>query len=182
MRLIVGLGNPGRKYARTRHNIGFLCLEAFASQEGVKFKKNKKLLGQLAQYADAKLLKPTTFMNLSGDSIRAAVDYFDIDAEEVLVVHDDLDLATGELRLRYKGGAGGHKGLRSILTSLGVETFNRVRFGIGRPDGLDPRDYVLSRFHKAEGDAVINGIERTKEIIRRFAGGEDFQKLMNEYN
>lgn len=182
MKLIVGLGNPGRKYARTRHNIGFLCLEAFASEHKLSFKRQKKCFGEVARYENAVLLKPKTFMNNSGNSVQAALNFYDIDMEDMLVVYDDLDLPTGKLRLRPRGSAGGHRGVQSIIGHLGSDDFKRVRFGIGSPEGADSRNYVLSRFHKSEGDAVVGSINTVKRIIDKFAKGELFNALMNTFN
>ncbi len=182
MRLIAGLGNPGRKYSRTRHNIGFLCLEAFAANKGLAFRYNKKVKGKIARHQDTLLLKPSTYMNLSGESVKAALDYYRIPLSGLVVVHDDLDLDTGRLRLREKGGTGGHKGLSSIIAHTGGESFKRIRFGIGESGLLDASDYVLSRFTEAEGDAVIESIRTVAEIIDALADGEDFTTLMNKYN
>ncbi len=182
MRLIAGLGNPGRKYSRTRHNIGFLCLEAFASKKGLAFKHQKKVKGKIARHKDMLLLRPSTYMNLSGESVKAALDYYRIPLSELVVIHDDLDLETGRLRLREKGGTGGHKGLSSILAHVGDESFKRIRFGIGESGPLDASDYVLSRFAEEEGDAVIESIRAVTEIIDALADGEDFTTLMNKHN
>lgn len=182
MKLIVGLGNPGRKYSRSRHNIGFLCLEAFASQRKIKFKKDKKFLGEIAKTKQGFLLKPTTFMNNSGDSVLALMHYYEINPKDMLIIHDDLDLPTGKLRLRYQGGAGGHKGLTSIFSVLGTSQIKRVKFGIGKPEEIDPKAYVLKNFPKAEGDLVIKSIEQTQEIIDAFLKDEPFIDIMNQYN
>ncbi len=182
MKLIVGLGNPGRKYSRTRHNIGFLCLEAFANQHKVKFKKDKKFIGEIAKTTQGYLLKPTTFMNNSGDSVLALVNYYDIDHKDILIIHDDLDLPTGKLRLRYQGGPGGHKGLSSIFSALGTSQIKRIKFGIGKPEAMDPKAYVLKNFHKADGDVVIESITETQEIIKAFLKDQPFVDIMNQYN
>ncbi len=182
MKLIVGLGNPGRKYSRTRHNIGFLCLEAYASKQAIEFKKDKKFIGDIAQLSHGFLLKPSTYMNRSGDSVKALVDYYKIDAQDILIIHDDLDLPTGKIRLRYQGGHGGHKGLMSIFTALGTSNIKRIKFGIGKPEAMDPKDYVLKKFQKSEGDAVIESINKVKEIISDFLEDQPFVNIMNQYN
>jgi len=182
MRLIVGLGNPGRKYSRTRHNIGFLCLEAFAAEKKLKFRYDKKFIGEIAQYKNAYLLKPQTYMNLSGNSVGKMADYYDIDPADILIIYDDLDLPTAKIRLRPQGGTGGHKGLQSVLPALGTNEIKRIRFGIGNPEAVEVTHHVLSKFLKSEGDMVIKGIDTVKTIIERFANGEDFTRLMNEYN
>lgn len=182
MKLIVGLGNPGKKYARTRHNIGFLCLEAFASKQGKTFKFDKKFNGEWVKTDNAILLKPQTFMNLSGQSVAAIADYFNIKPEAIMVIYDDLDLPTAKLRLRMKGSAGGHNGMKSIISHLGTQNFNRVRFGISKPDRTQTKDYVLSTFSKAEGDAVIEAIDRVGNIIDDYIKDYDFLEIMNRYN
>jgi len=182
MKLIVGLGNPGKKYARTRHNIGFLCLEAYATKHILTFKFDNKFNGEWVKHGDTILLKPHTFMNLSGQSVQAMMNYFNIDPEDILVIYDDLDLPTAKLRLRMKGSAGGHNGIKSIIQSIGTQSFNRVRFGISKPTRRETKDYVLSTFSKAEGDEVIQSIDVVTEIIEGFSQGHHFNKLMNQYN
>ena len=182
MKLIVGLGNPGKKYFNTRHNIGYLCVDRFATQAGLKFKKDRKLSGLYGKTQTYLLLKPTTYMNLSGVSVKAAMDYYDIDEDDVLIIYDDLDLPTAKLRLRYKGGSGGHKGLLSIMSSLGTDQFKRIRFGIDKHSTLEARNYVLNAFHKSELDDVLASIKTVSDIIEGFVKGTDFQTLMNQYN
>ena len=148
--MMVGLGNPGKEYENTRHNVGFAVVEALASAYQLKFdgKKSK------AKFADGMivnervmLVKPQTYMNLSGQAVRGLVDFYDIDVSKIIVVSDDLDIPFGTLRLRPKGGAGGQKGVRDIINHLGTQDFARLRFGIGRPPGnMDPSKYVLRRF------------------------------------
>ncbi len=182
MKLIVGLGNPGRKYAKTRHNIGFLCLEAYAHEQNVTFKSKRKFSGEIAEVKGGLLLKPTTYMNLSGNSIQKVVNFYNIKPEDIMIIYDDLDLPTGKLRLRYKGGAGGHKGMLSTFSVLPTTEIKRIRFGIGRHDSLEVKDYVLSMFYKEEGDDVIKGINTVKRIIDDFLSDTDFLTIMNTYN
>lgn len=182
MRLIVGLGNPGKKYARTRHNIGFLCLEAYAAKHNLTFKFDKKFNGEWVKTQEAILLKPQTFMNLSGQSVGDLADYFNIDTDSIMVIYDDLDLPTAKLRLRMKGSAGGHNGMKSIISRIGTQNFNRVRFGISKPERMQTKDYVLSQFSKAEGDDVIDAINKVGSIIDDYIAGHDFLDLMNRYN
>ena len=133
LRLVVGLGNPGQRYAGTRHNVGFMALELLASKESVRFKATAKLQGELAEVgfgsSRMRLLMPQTYMNESGRSIRAAMDWFDLSADQVLVLVDDMDLPLGRLRLRAKGSAGGHNGLKSTIQHLGTQDFARLPGG-----------------------------------------------------
>ncbi|NDF63059.1 MAG: aminoacyl-tRNA hydrolase, partial [Synechococcaceae bacterium WBB_3_034] len=160
LQLLVGLGNPGAQYAGTRHNVGFMALERLAAQHGSSFRQQSKLHGLLAEVGSGpsrlRLLMPQTFMNDSGRSIRAALDWFGLEPQQVLVLVDDMDLPLGRLRLRRSGGAGGHNGLRSTIAHLGGEGFPRLRIGIGAP-ALNPVErkqrtvgHVLGRFSPAE--------------------------------
>ncbi len=182
MKLIVGLGNPGRRYARSRHNIGFMCLEAFASKHKRRFVFDKKFNGEWLKFGDTVLLKPHTFMNLSGNSVNALMKYFNIPVDQILVIYDDLDLPTGKLRLRAQGTSGGHKGIQSIIENLNTDAIQRVRFGIDKPINMDAKDYVLKRFSKLEGDDVITSIQTTNQIIKSFIEGMNFIDIMNTYN
>ncbi|CAN5599830.1 aminoacyl-tRNA hydrolase [soil metagenome] len=162
-RLIVGLGNPGAKYDRTRHNIGFEVIDALAkSYPDISLVENKRFQGVAGEFRSAGertiLLKPTTFMNISGQAVRAVLDWYKLDPASVLVVYDDMDLPTGKLRLRLSGGAGGHNGMKSIIAHLGTQEFPRLRIGIGSTDKSGDKDsavvsHVLGRF--APGDRKI---------------------------
>ncbi len=182
MKLIVGLGNPGKKYARTRHNIGFMCLEAYAHEHGAGFTYDKKFIGETARVENTLLLKPRTYMNLSGNSVGKVIDYYDIDPQDILIIYDDLDLPTAKLRLRFKGSAGGHRGLLSVLPAIGTDAVKRVKFGIDNPEDAVARNHVLSKFSKAEGDDVIESIDTVKRIIHDFIKDRDFLEMMNDYN
>jgi PTH1 family peptidyl-tRNA hydrolase len=152
--LIVGLGNPGREYGRTRHNVGFLAAEALASRWGLSFSRQRAR----AEVADGSVLgrrvtiaKPQTYMNSSGDAVRAVMRFANLTPADVVVLYDDMDLPLGRLRLRDKGSAGGHRGMQSIIDQLGTNEFARLRIGVGRPPaGLDPIDYVLTPFSAGE--------------------------------
>jgi len=180
LRLVVGLGNPGQKYAGTRHNVGFMALEAYAAAEQSRFRSMAKLQGEVAEVGIGsgriRLLMPQTFMNESGRSIRAALDWFDLSADQVLVLVDDMDLPLGRLRLRAKGSAGGHNGLRSTIQHLGTQEFARLRIGIGAPGrtAAERRErtvsHVLGSFHKNEQpmlDAVLEEVLRGLDLIQR---------------
>lgn len=180
LHLVVGLGNPGGKYADTRHNVGFMVLERLAAAAGSTFRQQAKLQGLLAEVGQGRdrlrLLMPQTFMNESGRSIRAALDWFDLAPSQLLVVVDDMDLPLGKLRLRGSGSAGGHNGLRSTISHLGTQDFARLRIGIGAP-AEDPAErrartvgHVLGRFSAAERpllEAVLTEVEAGIGLIQR---------------
>ena len=187
LRLVVGLGNPGPKYAGTRHNIGFMVLERLASREGVKFRQQSKLHGLASEVGHGesrlRLLMPQTYMNDSGRSIRAALDWFGLSTDQLLVIVDDMDLPLGRLRLRVQGSAGGHNGLRSAIQHLGGQDFPRLRIGIGAPaETPDERrartvSHVLGPFNKLEEacvdgvlDAVLDGVARIQRQGMERAG------------
>lgn len=191
LQLLVGLGNPGDKYAGTRHNVGFMALERLAAQAGGSFKQQSKLHGLLAEVGVGsrrlRLLMPQTFMNDSGRSIRAALDWFDLEPAQMLVLVDDMDLPLGRLRLRTSGGAGGHNGLRSTIAHLGGQEFPRLRIGIGAP-ALNPVErkqrtvgHVLGRFAPAEQpvlDEVLEEVLQGVELIQRLG----FERAGNRLN
>jgi len=180
LRLVVGLGNPGTKYEGTRHNIGFMALERMASREGFSFRQQSKLHGLAAEHgigeSRLRLLMPQTYMNDSGRSIRAALDWFGFTPEQLLVLVDDMDIPLGRLRLRAQGSAGGHNGLRSTIQHLGTQAFPRLRIGIGAPaDNPAERrartvSYVLGPFSRGEQpevDAVLDGVLEAIQRIQR---------------
>ena len=185
MYLIVGLGNPGREYEHTRHNAGFDAIDVLAGKLGadVKEKKHKGLCGK-GMIAGEKviLLKPQTFMNLSGESVRAAADFYKIDAEHMIVLYDDIDLDVGKLRVRAKGSAGGHNGIKNIIAHMGTQEFPRVRIGVGaKPDRMDLADYVLGRFSQVERPVMEGAFEEAAEAA--IAVVEDgIDAAMNRFN
>lgn len=156
MHLVVGLGNPGTTYARTRHNLGFIVVDTLASLNGARFGNKKKFSSAIAEInisTDTVLLaKPQTFMNNSGDAVRAVAQFYKITAADIWVISDDVDLPFGEIRIRHQGSSGGHNGLQSIIDQLGTDAFHRVRIGIGsnRPLRVPAEDYVLQPFSTAE--------------------------------
>lgn len=180
LQLLVGLGNPGPRYANTRHNVGFLVLERLAASAGQTFRHQNKLQGLVAELGVGqdrmRLLMPQTFMNESGRSVRAALDWFGYRADQMLVIVDDMDLPLGRLRLRASGSAGGHNGLRSIMQHLGSQDFARLRIGIGAPAG-DPRDrkshtvnHVLGPFSTSEQpilSQVVEEVTKGVDLIRQ---------------
>lgn len=184
MKLIVGLGNPGGQYAETRHNVGFLLLDCLA--EGLKLDFRPKFQGLVAETRIGEekvfLLKPQTFMNLSGRSVREIAQFYKIAPQDVLVIYDDMDLNTGRLRIRSSGSAGGHNGIKSIIGELGTESFWRLKVGIGRPPaGWDSARYVLAPFTKEEITILEETLEKGMKAVHLWAKGEE-EKAMNLYN
>ena len=175
MFLIAGLGNPGREYENTRHNIGYMLIDALAEKYGISVRdiKNKALTGKgIICGQKVILIKPLTYMNLSGESIET----------EVLVVSDDISLPPGLIRVRKKGSAGGHNGLKNIILHLGTENFQRVRIGVGeKPKGYDLADYVLGHFDRQEQPLIREGIEKAVTAVELMLSGETDQ-AMNEFN
>ncbi|MCK9539371.1 aminoacyl-tRNA hydrolase [Dokdonella sp.] len=182
LHLIVGLGNPGAEHLRTRHNAGFWFVDALAQREGARFGVESKLRGQVARITlDGNplwLLKPLTYMNASGDSVGAALRYWKIEPEQVLVVHDDLDLPPGTARLKFDGGHGGQNGLRDLLAKLGHGRFHRLRIGIGHPGHRDRvLGWVLGRPSLADEAAMIDAIGRALDVLPLAVAG-DFNEAM----
>jgi len=183
-RLIIGLGNPGRKYAGNRHNVGFQCLDHLAEAWGLSFSRRKhKALQAQGQIASLKVIlaKPQTFMNLSGDAVGRMARFYKVPPENILVIHDDLDLPLGRIRLRPEGGSGGHKGMKSIIEHLGANGFPRLRVGIGRPTHGDPVDYVLDDFTPDERITIDVLYERVVSAVE-FWLTEGVAAAMNRYN
>ena len=186
MYLIAGLGNPGREYENTRHNAGFASIDRLAEKNhiSIDMKKFQALCG--TGYIGGQkvlLLKPQTYMNLSGESLRAACDFFKIDPEqELIVIYDDISLAPGQLRIRAKGSAGGHNGIKSIIAHLGTQVFLRVKVGVGeKPQGWDLAVYVLGHFSKDEQQVMQESFDRAADAAAALLT-EEVQQVMNEYN
>ncbi|MBQ9989445.1 MAG: aminoacyl-tRNA hydrolase [Lachnospiraceae bacterium] len=186
MYIIVGLGNPTKEYENTRHNIGFAVIDKLADTFSIDVleKKHKALIGK--GVIDGKkviLAKPQTYMNLSGESIRALVDYYKIEEEqELIVIYDDISLDVGQLRIRKKGSAGGHNGIKSILAHLGHDVFPRIKVGVGdKPKGYDLADYVLGRFSREEAVIMEETAETAVRAIREIIAG-NIDGAMNTYN
>ena len=183
--LIVGLGNPGPRYARTRHNAGFLVIDALARRLGVQqWRERFDAETAVTEENNARLIlvKPMTYMNLSGRAVRQALDWYRVPLERLLVVYDDVDLPFGTLRLRLGGSSGGHHGVESIIAALGSDRFARLRVGIGRPrDGRDVTVYVLSRFTPEEEAALVGIIERATDAALTWSR-EGIVQAMNRFN
>ncbi len=185
MKLIVGLGNPGKEYDQTRHNIGFAVIDELSSRFQIPLNQSKfKGLYGIGFYQGEKvlLLKPLTYMNLSGESIRAVMDYYQIGLEDLLIIYDDLDLPVGKIRLRQKGSPGGHNGIKSTAAHLGTQQFNRIRIGIDRPEpGWNVPDYVLGRFREDEKLPVQEAVKKSVDAGEAWLK-KPFLQVMNEYN
>jgi peptidyl-tRNA hydrolase, PTH1 family len=185
--LIVGLGNPGTKYAQTRHNVGFDLLDVLAKRWQIGMSDRKQFQGIYGEgfgthNAKIRLLKPQTFMNLSGQSVRATIDWFKLPPESVLVVYDDLDLPLGKIRLRMSGSAGGHNGMKSIISHLGTQNFPRVRIGIGKSAGeKDTISHVLGKFSAIETPIVSEMIYLVNDAIE-MSLKQGMEKAMSLYN
>lgn len=192
MKLIVGLGNPGRIYENNRHNIGFMCVNHFAKLYGIKFdrKEGKARTGAGVVAGESVVLaKPQTYMNNSGDSVKRLLDRYKLSPADLLVIHDDMDLPPGKIRLRQNSSSGGHKGASSIISYLGTQDFIRIRIGIGRPDAErsspfseeEVISYVLSDFTAGEKKVMSEVIHRVSEAIKCLLA-EGLEKAMNGYN
>ena len=183
--LIAGLGNPGPKYRHNRHNIGFMVLDAFAKHAQIPIKRVqfRALVGK-GIFAEERMVlaKPQTYMNVSGQAVVPLMKYYKIPPERLIVVHDDLDLPFGTLRLRPQGGAGGQHGLESIINKLGQRDFARLRVGIGRPPGrMDPRDYVLHNFDPPEAEFLPAVLQHAVDAIISLIQ-DGIEKAMNDFN
>lgn len=186
MYIIVGLGNPGREYDNTRHNVGFRVVDAIAEKYGIHVseKKHKALIGKgVIDGHKVLLAKPQTYMNLSGESVRELIDYYKIDEEsQLIVIYDDISLDVGKLRIRKKGSAGGHNGIKNILKLLGHDVFGRIKVGVGdKPKGYDLVDYVLGHFSSEDNKIMEESVARAAEAVSVILT-EGTDRAMNLYN
>ncbi len=185
MKVVLGLGNPGKKYARSRHNVGFLVVDRIASVKRIAIKKKKydSLIGDWQTDSERVLLvKPQTYMNRSGEAVRRLLRYLPVAVEDLVVIHDDMDLPFGRIRIRPKGRAAGHRGVLSILESLGEESFFRVRVGIGRPPtSMDPTDFVLARFSSKEAAQLDQVVSKSADAIECLLE-EGVHRAMEKFN
>lgn len=184
IKLVAGLGNPGREYARTRHNAGFWFVDELAGKLGASFNPESKFSGDVARAGDVRLVKPTTFMNLSGRSVAALARFFAIDPEQVLVVHDELDLKPGEAKMKLGGGHAGHNGLRDIQAQLGTPNYWRLRLGIGHPRDSELTqqevvDYVLKPPRAEESSLIDDAIRRSLDAWPAIAAGDMERAMMS---
>ena len=186
MHIIIGLGNPGDTYKGTRHNVGFETIDKLSFDFNIKLKNNRRFRahtgeGRIGQ-TPVLLAKPQTYMNRSGQSVKAILDYYKLPPSAIIVVYDDVSLPVGDIRVREKGSAGGQKGMVDIIAKLATDEFPRVRIGIGeKPENWDLADYVLSRFPKAEWEAMIQGVTKAGDAVG-FILKEGTAAAMNEFN
>ena len=185
MYIIVGLGNPGKKYEHTRHNVGFEVIDILADRMGIHVdeSKHKGLVGRgMLEGQKVVLVKPQTFMNLSGECVRAVADFYKVAEEEIIVIYDDISLEPGQLRIRAKGSAGGHNGIKNIIAHLGSQVFPRVKVGVGeKPRMMDLADYVLSHFTKEEQGKMNEAFKEAADAVAMMVG-HGMDPAMNKYN
>lgn len=186
MYLIAGLGNPTKEYDRTRHNAGFGVIDVLAEKHGIDVseRKHKGLCGRgVIEGQKVILLKPLTFMNLSGESLRAAADYYKLDpVRDIIVIYDDISLEPGQLRIRLKGSAGGHNGVKSIIAQLGTQEFSRIKVGVGaKPPRMDLADYVLGHFSKADQEVMDEAFGEAADAVAMMLR-DGAERAMNHYN
>lgn len=186
MKLVVGLGNPGGEYRNTRHNVGFIFLDSYLEKKHLELSK-KKFNGLYIDYTSDKgekviFLEPQTYMNLSGDSVIDFMRYFKINGEDVLVIHDDLDLEVSKIKIRSKGGSAGHNGIKSLIARIGSENFRRVRVGIGKDKNIPVVDYVLGKFSEEDKLLLKEKENIINKVIDDFINGVDFHVIESRYN
>ena len=185
MKIIVGLGNPTKEYAGTRHNVGFSVIYNISDAYGISVdtKKHKALIGKgMIEHEKVVLAMPQTYMNLSGESVRELMDFYKCDLEDLIVIYDDISLDVGKLRIRAKGSAGGHNGIKNIISHLGTQEFTRIKVGVGeKPPKMDLADYVLGRFSKEEQPIIRESADRAREAVKDIIL-HDVAYAMNKYN
>ena len=185
MKIIAGLGNPGKKYDRTKHNTGFMCLDNYMAKNGLSLNQNKfeglftkeKIAGE-----DVILLEPQTYMNESGRSISQVANFFKIDPSDILIIQDDMDMPIGKIRIRANGKSGGHNGIKSIIRDLGTEKFNRLKIGIRHPENTTVVSWVLTPFNNEQQKLMDTAFSTSEDILADFISGKDAGYLMNKYN
>ena len=184
MKLIVGLGNPGKEYENTRHNIGFMVLDRFLNKHNISDSKTK-FSGIYYEFnlnnEKYILLKPQKYMNLSGEVVRDFVNFFKIDISDILIISDDLDMECGKIKLKLTGSCGGHNGLRNIEDHLNTKDYKRLKIGIANNKNIDTKDYVLGKFTKEEKELLEESLEKGAQIIEEFSTVK-FDNIMNKYN
>ncbi len=185
MKIIVGLGNPTREYEGTRHNVGFSVIYNIRDKYNINVdtKKHKALIGKgIIEGEKVILAMPQTYMNLSGESVRELVDYYKCDPEDIIVIYDDISLDVGKLRIRAKGSAGGHNGIKNIIAHLGTQEFPRIKVGVGeKPPRMDLADYVLGHFSKEEQPIIREGADKACDAVALMIK-EDIATAMNKFN
>lgn len=184
MKLIVGLGNPGKEYSKTRHNVGFLTIEKLCEKLNVCLDKNKcKAVYGIYRHNGEKIIiaEPQTFMNSSGEAVVSLMKFYDIDIKDVIIVHDDLDLPIGKIRIRYQGSCGGQNGMRSIISLTGTSNINRIRIGISNNKQIDTVDYVLGKFSKEEW-AIFDEARNKAADALIYSFDHNIEEVMSKYN
>ena len=185
MKLVAGLGNPGQRYEKTKHNTGFMALDYFARKQGFSLDRNKfsaQWTKQKIGENDVLFLEPQTDMNASGIAIAQASAYFKIAPEDMLIIHDDMDMPIGKIRLRRNGKSGGHNGLKSIIAQVNSQNFNRLKIGIQHPQKMSVVNWVLSPFDTQQSAEMQKAFATASEIILSFCQGQSIEFLMNKYN
>ena len=185
MKIIAGLGNPGQKYDKTKHNTGFMTMDHYLDEKGLSLDKDKfeglwtkqKINGE-----DVILLEPQTYMNESGRSVSQVANFFKVDPEDILIIQDDMDTPIGKIRIRANGKSGGHNGIKSIIRDLGTEKFNRLKIGIRHPKNATVVSWVLTPFNDEQQKLMDDAFDTSVKIIDDFIAGRDSQYLMNKYN
>ena len=180
MKMIVGLGNPGKQYERTRHNSGFMAIDKVAEKLNLNINK-KEFAALTSKNNQVILVKPQTYMNNSGEAVSQIMKYYHIDINDLLIIYDDLDLKYGQLRLRLKGSSGGHNGIKSIINYIHSENFKRIRIGIEKNPLIETADYVLGKVEKDTQQLFDDSIEKASQAAIEFITDE-FEKIMNKYN
>ncbi len=185
MYLIVGLGNPGKKYDKTRHNVGFDLVDIICNNEKIKLKKDKALKSEIGTLSisgqKVVLIKPQTFMNLSGEAVKSVIDYYNIDINNICVIYDDMDIPKGKIKLKLKGSAGGHNGMKSIINLIKTQDFKRLRIGIQKDYDENTVNYVLGRFSKEDRSKIDKAIEDGIQALKTWIE-KDFNDAMTRFN
>lgn len=187
VKMIVGLGNPGSKYEKTKHNIGFMAIDNIVKKLDVTFTDDKNFKAQIGStfinHEKVYFVKPTTFMNNSGIAVKALLTYYNIDITDLIVIYDDLDMEVSKLRLRSKGSAGGHNGIKSIIAHIGTQEFNRIKVGIGRPlKGMTVINHVMGQFNTEDNIAISLTLDRVVNAVKFYLQENDFEKTMQKFN
>ncbi|HGD0364338.1 TPA: aminoacyl-tRNA hydrolase [Streptococcus agalactiae] len=187
VKMIVGLGNPGSKYNDTKHNIGFMAVDRIVKNLDVNFTEDKNFKAEIgSDFINGEkiyFIKPTTFMNNSGIAVKALLTYYNISIKDMIIIYDDLDMEVGKIRFRQKGSAGGHNGIKSIIAHLGTQEFDRIKVGIGRPNGrMTVINHVLGKFDKNDEIMISNTLDKVDNAVNHYLQTNDFQKTMQKYN
>ncbi len=186
MKIIVGLGNIGKEYSNTRHNIGFKMLDILSNKYNIKYKLDKKNNGYIAEKIingeNIILVKPTTYMNNSGICVKKIVEKYNIELKDLFIIYDDMDMELSKVKVKSKGSAGGHNGIKSIIENIGNKDYGRLKIGIGHPEKNNVVDYVLGEFNKQEEKILIKEEIKILDIIEWFIIDKSFEMIMNKFN